>query len=349
MKRSLKNDTVSRHVPAHVGNPIQLVARILRSGSAEARSALYLAMAGILATPLDMLLSRRESRIYGASELPDLPIILVAGPPRSGTTLVGQSLINRFDVCYLNNLTSLFPRSPISSLKLFSRAARPRTGSFKAYYGKSKGLAGANDGLHIWDRWLGYDRSKVPTALSGDAEETMRGFFAALLNIYNRPLVNKVNRLNTCANLVAKVLPNAKFICLQRDPLYLAQSLLIARSEIVGDSQTPYGTEHDKRVIDDPIEDVCQQVLFHEGVAARQREYLGASRFMTVSYESFCQNPEQLISVLKGCESDLNLRQGPKLEPFRVSQAKKLPADTIRRLDSRLAGLGVGRFSEFCF
>jgi hypothetical protein len=119
---------------------------------------MYQAAAGFGLMPLDLLLRGRERRLCAVAPPSVKPIIIVVGPPRSGTTLVAQYLINTFDVCYLNNLTALFPNSPITANVLFGRMARLGAGDYDAFYGKSRGLSGANDGLYIWDRWLGSDR-----------------------------------------------------------------------------------------------------------------------------------------------------------------------------------------------
>ena len=51
--------------------------------------------------------------LYAKARAPRHPIIIVVGPPRSGTTLVAQTLTHYLNLTYFNNVTSLFPRSPI--------------------------------------------------------------------------------------------------------------------------------------------------------------------------------------------------------------------------------------------
>ena len=272
-----------------------------------------MAVAGLLLIPVDYLLGPWERRIYATASKPNKPLIIVVGPPRSGTTLVAQYLINRFSVGYLNNLTSLFPRSPIAANRLFMSADSFRRGDYRAFYGKSRKLSGANDGLYIWDRWLGPDRARVPERLLKSHSE-LSEFFGALMDFVDRPIVNKINRLNTCANLVVDELENVSFVCLHRDPLFLAQSLYLARTEILGDVNSPYGTEHDNRHLDDPIEDVCQQVLFHEQCARKQRQILGEDRFSIVSYDSFCEAPEAFAMAIAARFPTLELREDAAID-----------------------------------
>ena len=306
-----------------------------------------MAAAGVLLTPLDLILQRSERREYSRAGAPQNPLLIVVGPPRSGTTLVAQYLINAFEVAYINNLTSLFPRSPITINRALRRFVRLRPGDYRAFYGKSRGLAGANDGLYIWDRWLGSQREEVPVALEKGGDDSMRRFFAAFDRLYELPVVTKVNRINTCADLVAAALENASFICLQRHPLYLAQSLYIARQDIAGDMRQAYGVQHDNADPDDAVEDVCQQVAFHEQHAQRQQELLGSSRYSIISYEDFCANPRGLVESLLQEHTELRRRSdGLALSTsFSVSELRRLPEPIFERMQERLAELGTGQLN----
>ena len=337
-----------RYVPAYARNPFRLAWQLLTERKPAARSALWMAAAGIALTPLDLLFVRTERRHYERAPAPHRPLVLVCGPPRSGTTLVAQFLINHLDVAYLNNLTSLFPRSPIHANRRFARWAVPRAGDYEAFYGKSRGLAGANDALYLWDRWLGTAREKVPERLEPGAEARMPQFFGALETLYGRPVVNKVNRLNTCAHLVADIMPNARFICIRRDPLYLAQSLYVARERIVGDPSVAYGVQHEP-VSSDPIEDVCLQVDFHERQARRQRQRLGEDRFAIVSYEEFCESPGGFLDSYLSSHGDLKIRVPGKhvQERFDVSNQRRMPKQEFDRMSGILKELDVETVTDF--
>ena len=331
-----------RYVPSYARNPFRLAWRLLTEEKPAARSAMWMAFAGIALTPLDLAMARSERREYERAPDPRHPLVLVCGAPRSGTTLVAQYLINRLDVAYLNNLTSLFPRSPVKANRVFRRWVEPRSGTYDAFYGKSRGLAGANDALYLWDRWLGSARDAVPAALEPGADADMRNFFGALEQLYDRPIVNKVNRLNTCAHLVAGVLPNVRFICIQRDPLYLAQSLYIARRQIMGDAAIAYGVQHEP-VSDDPIEDVCLQVLFHERHAQEQRRLLGDDRFAIVSYEAFCGNPVKFLETYVTGHQDFALRAeyATDVPAFNVANERRIPKRDFDRMSAMLDEAGA--------
>jgi hypothetical protein len=169
-------------------------------------------------------------------------------------------------------------------------------------------------------------------------------FFGAFQEAFRKPFLNKNNNLNTCANLVAEILDNAYFICMTREPVYLAQSLLKARMEIQGDINTPYGL-CDPRTIknkSDYIKNVCEQVRFHEKISKEQQEKVGSQRFWIVSYEEFCRSPaefvcrvsEKILSIPIN-EDELKLH----LKPFEIANKKKIDSELFERIKEGLQQL----------
>jgi hypothetical protein len=124
-------------------------------------------------------------------------------------------------------------------------------------------------------------------------------FFGAMEQATGRPTLGKNNALNASAHLVAEVLPTARFICIVRSRIPLALSLLKARIDIHGESGVPYGLmPRDLRRGNDPIEDVCRQVLFHEALARQQLARLGPERFRLVRFEDVCSDPRGFVGTV---------------------------------------------------
>lgn len=322
--------------------------RLIKTGSREAYFAIAAAVIGVLLSPLDWMLSAIENRRYAKASGNQMPIVIVVGPPRSGTTLVAQVLIDHLPVSYINNLTSIFPRSPITANAILGRFLPNRAVGYQRFYGKSRQWSGVNDGLYIWDRWLGHCRTQVPIELAQTAAQDMAIFFGAFEAYYRKPLVNKVNRLNTCAGLISNILDNVTFICLDRDPVLLAQSLLRARQEITGDLSVPYGVDHrsGQEMSCDVVEDVCDQVIFHRQVACDQQKLIGKEKFWIVSYESFCDQPHVLVErvareVLKTPIDTGQLRA--TLKPFKASKRCRIERELFDRFEQKLRHLRTDR------
>ncbi len=311
---------MARMIRSNFRDPIGLFGRLLRSRSREAYYAMATGAAAVLATPLDLLLSGREARLYESAPEPSQPVVFIMGAPRSGTTILSQVLINSLPVAYFNNLTQIFPRSPITANRVFAPFVRvPASPRYRSYYGRTAGLAGTNDGLRLWDRWWTGDRYRVPEAFDEATGEAMRSFFGAYESAFGKPIINKSNALATCSAALAEVLPTARFICVEREARFNIQSIIVARETIQGSRDLVYGVQApDGWPKSDYFEAVCSQVLYHRASVREQRRRMGEDRMWIVGYEEFCREPLALVDRV-GREW-----LGVKVEPSVV--ARRLPA-----------------------
>ena len=314
-------------------DPAGLVRRMLLSGDPAARQALWRAAARVLATPIDLLISVFERRLVEtASGEVDAPILLVVGGPRTGTTLVFQVLARQLDVSFTTNVIDVFPRSPILASRMFGALRRPEAAQeLRAYYGNTAPLRGENDAFEIWNRWLGSDRYRAADALTPEAITDMRAFMSAWLSAAGRPLLNKNNRNTGVMGLLAEALPTAHFIVVERDPLYVAQSLVFARETVQGDRSEGWGigayTERD-----DVFVSVAEQVADISRIVARESAKVSPDRMTKIGYESFCADPRAFVNAIGDRlgighdESDI-----PSLS---ASRSIRLPPDEFSRLEA---------------
>lgn len=329
-----------RFVPSQFEDPFGLAGRLIRSKDRAAYFAMASAGLGVAVTPLDLALAALERRRYRSAPDPRWPIVLVCGPARSGTTLVAQTLIHSLPVGFFTNLTSIFPRAPLTATRLFRGLVRPPAREFRSYYGKTRGWGAPNDALYLWDRWLGAARNRPVEAIGPAESLAMRRFFGAAEALADRPLVAKNNNLVGAAGPVAAALPTARFICLERHPVYLAQALLVARRDIHGGEDAPYGLT-DGAGPADPIDNVCHQVRLVTELGRRAAAALGPERFRLVSYERFCADPGALV---RDVATDLERATGrrievPRLDPFQASSRSKLDPAILARFQAALGDL----------
>lgn len=327
------------YLPSDSGNFLKTIVSVLASRDRAAYSAVFQSALGVLAIPLDLAMSRAEHRLCRGTEAPELPVLFVCGPPRSGTTLVAQALISALNVSYFNNLTAVFPRSPITANRVFGRLLRQRAPDFHAFYGKTRGLGAVNDGLHLWDRWFPGSRNLVPDRIEN--ADSMREFFGAWERHAGLPLVNKNNRLNTCAERVAPHLPTAHFVCMERSPLYLAQSLLVARQKITGDPAAPYGILPKGLAgsLADctPEVSVARQVAYYRRESHRQSRLIGDGRFRIFSYETFCDDPGSFVADISRW-TGIAPRPGAELPGrFEISDRRQVEPATFAALETAVA------------
>jgi len=334
-------------VPSHYRDLPALARRLFRSREPGALYAMRLAAFGTMLTPLDLLLQLSERQLYAQATEPKLPVIFVCGAPRSGTTLVAQFLIKNLPVSYLNNAMAVFPRSPITANALLGPMIAGREIEYDSFYGRTLHFSGPNDALQQWDRWFGNDRKRIPTGLTDQQREAMIAFFGALEKAFGKPLVAKNNSLNTCAHLVAAALKTAHFICVTREPLYLAQSLLRARFELYGDPRIWYGVEDSAKSCERPrdiAQDVCDQVRFHERSINEQRDRIGPARFWVISYEEFCADPSKIVrrvsETLLRCTVSTD-RLAALSKPFITSNRVRIEPALFDRMERILMSTGT--------
>ncbi len=327
-------------VPAHFEDPLGLAARVLRSRDASAYYALWTALGSACLSPLDRLLEPGEQRLYRDAPAATRPPLFVGGPPRSGTTLVFQSLVRAFDVSYPTNWISMFPRSPIRAAGLRRRPFRNEAVALESYYGRTRRGHGTSDALHLWDRWLEPDRRRPTTHIPPERALAMRRFFGAWDAAFDRPLVMKNNSLNTSAARVGAELPESVFLILERDPFFLAQALLLARSAIEGDPQRVYGVDDaDRPRGAEPVDDVAFQVAYHRRMAAAQLAALPGGRARIVGYEAFCEAPMDALAALGE-----RMGWGPPVRTVPVQEVSarvRLDAATAARLRDALKAADV--------
>lgn len=303
MRRRLKS-LLSPFVPVHVNDPFGLARRMIASGNRAALFTLFATILGILCIPVDMLLSLRERHLVASAPVvPARPTVFICGPARSGTTLVYQVLCRHLDVARLQNVTALFPRSPIVVSRIYRRLAGARADAaspYENYYGKTSGLGGPSEANHIWHRWVQPDATGFRTILPSAGARAAARFFAALGESERKPVVTKNNNLNAFADVIASAVPDALILCLRRRPEFLAQSLLQARREINGSVSRGYGVQDagNGGVTDDPVRSVCAQVAFLDQMAQDMRARIGAERFWIVDYEEFCRSPGTLVAAV---------------------------------------------------
>ncbi len=285
---------------SHYGNfrdPVGLLRRMLTSRNRAALDALALAATRAAATPLDLALARREAQLVESAEpQTDRPMLLIAGGPRTGSTLVYQSICQRLDVSYLDNLTAAFPRSPISFARLARRPMRP-PGHLQNFYGNTRGLSGPNDGFDLWNRWQGDDRYRVDLPLMTRSADQARRFFAAWSAEFAGPFVNKNNRQVGIIPELAEMLPNAVFLLLRRDPIMTAQSLLLARELVQGSRAAAWGAlgEESRDEGPDALRAVGRQIAAIERHLDRAVETVAPDRIIEVTYEKFCADASGLL------------------------------------------------------
>ncbi len=304
-------------------DPIGLLKRMFLSRNKTAYSILFREFFALLVIPLDFLLSISEKKKLKRSKDSSLPIILVLGGSRSGTTLLYQTLERYLPVSYISNFIASFVNSPITAYKLFHRLIPKAPEGYNSYFGSVKGFGGPNDAFFLWNRWLGENRNHVSEDLSEKSKIEMRTFFNTWLETTKRPFLNKNNRNSLCAPMFDKIFPNIFFVEIYRDPVFVAQSIILSRRTVQGSDKIGWGLlSKDSENSDDPlayIDDVCQQVFEVNQLLKKNRAEIDSRKYIRISYEEFCENPGAIIKLV-GIEALGQIIDDNDLETLKFSK-----------------------------
>lgn len=224
--------------------------------------------------------------------------IFIIGAPRSGTTIIFDSVVGRLKVGYFSNLMMVCPRLSLFFLRCFKQAhINYIGGDGRSEFGFVSGVFSPSEG-GAFNRYL-FENSEAVDV------EKIRSYFNGISSVFGASIVNK-NLFNSLRirNILA-VFPRAFFIYVRRDPRFVVQSIYLARIKLNGSalkwwSVRPPGCP----TFSDPIEEIVWQVA---AIERKVKTDLSHAEFsLELSYESFCEEPLQAIEKLK---TDLGLQE----------------------------------------
>ncbi|MEX2359672.1 MAG: sulfotransferase [Gammaproteobacteria bacterium] len=182
-------------------------------------------------SPLEALMNRgaRES-ILGRH-----PPVFIVGPPRSGSTLLYQMMVDAFDVAYLSNLHCAFYRVPSIVERMIGTRVRRNKIRFVSDFGKTRGYHGPSECGRFWYRYLPrFPHALTPELVSAAAIGSIREAIAGLTSASGKSVVFKNLVISVRIPVIAQSLPEAIFVRVDRDFSEIKRSILRARDQIQG-------------------------------------------------------------------------------------------------------------------
>ena len=193
--------------------------------------------------------------------------VFILGPPRSGTTLLYETLASHCDFAYMTNLHNRYSYAPLSITKLIGwRLRRNRTAQYESSYGRISGLTAPSEAGEFWYRWFprgirihtGYGQLH-----SGQISE-MRRVIDGMQNMTGRHLLFKNTYNSMRIGALLETFPNAVFLVSRRNPVDTAQSLLLARRNRLSNKSKWFSVpprEYEEIVRGTPEQQVVDQVF----------------------------------------------------------------------------------------
>jgi len=224
--------------------------------------------------------------------------IFVVGPPRSGSTLFFQLLVEAFDAGWLANAHMRQPGGAAAIERREHPRATKGDSQYTSRYGDTDQPWEPHEGTNYWYRFF----PRTPHEMT-DADATFRrtrelgAAIRELADACGSPVFFK-NSLNTLRlPVIAAALPEARFIHISRDREANARSILTGRIKNVGIDQwwsaTPAGAEQLAGAT--PAEQVVWQSDRINEVAERELGRLADDRSLHVTYTEVCTDPAGAI------------------------------------------------------
>ncbi len=182
------------------------------------------------------LFSHTEAILSQNSTIPiDRPPIFILGAPRSGSTLAFQLISDAFDIGYISNRHSQWYGSPALAEKLFRPTSnRPRS-NYRSNHGDTSGAHAPSECGAWWYRFFRQHPAYV--TLPEVNENKMKAFrrsLSAFGQASERPLLFKNLYSSLRLEPMAKYVPEAIYIVIERDWVDNAQSILNGRMDALG-------------------------------------------------------------------------------------------------------------------
>ncbi len=299
----------------------------LRSGEEKSRLAIALRALGPIARTVDALWYHAT---HAAHDQASTPCLMIVGPPRSGSTLIYQTLVRALPCAYLSNLHLLFPRH--ASRYLFRRGANNTlTPTISNYYGYTGSLKDVSEANEI-----------VGSLFAGNPSidainRRFHTLHAAACAGSNRPFIFKNVRAYAKLSELHDSVPHLLFLRVRRDPEEVVRSVLSAYHELGTFHPVPETLRGHS--MDDPVKFAVLQILHIERAIDSQKQIINRDRWLEWEYEAFCREPWPLIADL--AENYLHIdpshiRQSDLPLSFQPSQRVKLSATATARISDLL-------------
>jgi hypothetical protein len=259
-------------------------------------------------------------RLARARRDPSQPIVFIVGAPRSGTTLLFQLLARHWEITFPSNFVARYWMAPVFGMKRYEK----RYGSarkdipLESEFGGAPGPHSPHEFSWFWQFHLGFWKTDAVDEKVLDAVDwrEIRLQIEGMAGWGSRPVLFK--SLNcTVYNIrrFAREFPQARFVHIRRDPLYVVESILKCRVQRYG-SDRLWWTIRPRDVEDwlgrDPVEQVCHQVTDIRGAVEKSLAGIDPSRWAALDYERLVRDP---LGELDPLARLFGRRRLPEIDP----------------------------------
>ena len=265
--------------------------------------------------------------------------LIVIGAPRSGSTLLYQLLVQRFDVTYLANRHCTLFGAPSLVERFGGRKALPPA-DYDSKHGLTDGPWGPSECGPFWYRFFRKSPQFVPRSDARVEDlRRLRAAFRRLGSAGARPMVFKNLLCALRLEPIARALPEARFVVIRRELAEHARSILVARQRANGEvrswwSAEPPGWQELSALA--PAEQAVGQIEAIHATIDRARQQIGDERFTDLGYDDLIEDVGATLDTVAAFAAESGVRLAVRADvPGRF--ARRAPPALAPELDAALA------------
>lgn len=309
------------------------------------------------------LLAPLNEPIIAGFRMPENPVVLVMGLPRSGTTVFMQWLAASGQFSYPTNLLSRFFAAPAIGAKLQLLLTDPlydfrgelwdlaaATG-FESSLGKTRGALAPNEFWYFWRRFFPLEVAAPLPARGVTTADTSRfvAEVAALESILDKPFAMKGGLLSFDVPLLDRLFERLVLVHIRREPFFNMQSLLESRRTYYGSLDGWYSIrppEYEWLRQEDPYTQVAGQVYFSDRALTAGMQGVAGDRKLELDYEAFCADPAAAFRAIaarfsaQGRPLDATYRGPEMFEATNRVRLDQTAASALRSAFEEISGSG---------
>ena len=260
--------------------------------------------------------------------------VFIYGLPRSGSSLLYELLATCSSLGYINNFISRFWGNPQIGVKLFkSFNLNDIEGQFDSDFGKFRhSIMSPHEFMFFWDKLFAqYAKSSQiqEEMLNFSDKNRIKGEILSIVQEFNKNVLFKSQFWITYqVPFLRTLFPDAKFILIERDPIYVAQSIYFARKKInvnVDDWWSIMPPGYEEVLNEGAMEQIAFQVKevnnFIHNMTCGHSD-------LVLQYSDLCNNPRECLQKVEDHLTDLGVQFDIEKCPtaFEVSKTFSLPS-----------------------
>jgi hypothetical protein len=249
-------------------------------------------------------------------------------------------------MAYVTNLSALFFRTPVLATHVQHRLGLRHQFSGRSAYGYIPGPAAPSEAGLLFNRWFGNADDIQPATGDLLPSDRVRATVAAISETMGGPFLSKNLNNGLRIGRIQHVFPDAVYLFMRRDPVYTAQSIIMARRRLFGDDRHWFSVKPpDYREFKD-LEPFAQVVSQIKSVEDRIRGLFDKRRIVNrfeIRYEALCTNWDGVLEqTAESCRNfglRLEKRQQRPVAPIKKSRRQLLNDDEWHKLNLAVSRL----------